>query len=83
MKLWQGGNSNELLEESKTTKMPSNTTPMNIEKVSSKFKQLMEKGNLIGALRLLTNNMSNGIWSLSKEILQWLHLKVFWTARSS
>lgn len=61
MKLWQGGNSNELLEESKTTKMPSNTTPMNIEKVSSKFKQLMEKGNLIGALRLLTNNMSNGI----------------------
>ena len=50
---------------------------MRIEKVSSKFKQLMEKGNLIGALRLLTNNMSNGIWSLSKEILQWLHLKYF------
>ena len=43
---------------------------MNIEKLSPKFKQLMQKSNENGALRLLTNNMSNGILPLSDEILQ-------------
>ena len=48
---------------------------MNIEKLSSKFKQLMHKSNVNGALRLLTNNMSNGILPLSDETLQILSLK--------
>ena len=35
----------------------------------------MQKSNLNGALRLLTNNMSNGIPPLSVETLQILSLK--------
>ena len=35
----------------------------------------MEKGNVNGALRLLTNNMSNGTLPLSNDTLQLLHLK--------
>ena len=48
---------------------------MNIEKLSYKLKQLMRKGNVNGALRLLTNNMSNGILPLSNETLPMLSLK--------
>ena len=35
----------------------------------------MEKGNVNGALRSLTNNMSNGTLPLSNDTLQLLHLK--------
>ena len=48
---------------------------MNIERLSSKFKQLIQKSNVNGGLRLLTNNMSNGILPLSDETLQILSLK--------
>ena len=34
-----------------------------------KFKHLMQKGNVNGALKLLTNNMSNGILPLTDEIV--------------
>ena len=40
-----------------------------------KFKHLMQKGNAIGALWLLTNNMSNGILLLTDETLHLLHTK--------
>ena len=48
---------------------------MNIKKRLSKLKQLMQKINVNGALRLLTNNMSNGILPLLNETLQNLSLK--------
>ena len=48
---------------------------MNSEKHSYKFKQLMRKGNVNGALRLLINNMGNGILPLFDETLQMLNLK--------
>ena len=48
---------------------------MNIEKLSSKFKELMQKSNVNGVLRSLTNNMSNGILPLSDKTLQVLSLK--------
>ena len=72
MKFWKEGNINELLEEKRTIQegLPSNITPMKIEKIASKFKQLTEKGNVNGALRLLTNNMSNRILPLSNKPLQ-------------
>ena len=56
-------------------RLPSTNSQMNVEKHSSKFKQLMQISNLNGALRLLTNNMSNVIPPLSVEILQILSLK--------
>ena len=48
---------------------------MNIEKRLSKFKNLMQKSNVTGALRLLINNISNGIPPLSDETLQMLSPK--------
>lgn len=48
---------------------------MNIENVSSKFKQLMQKGNENGTLRLLTNNMSNDTLTLSNETWKMLEAK--------
>ena len=49
---------------------------MNIEKPSSKFKQLMQKSNVNSTLRLLANDMSNGILQLSDETLQILGLNL-------
>lgn len=73
--------SNEIvgLEENWTIqeKLPSNITPISIEKFLPKFEQLIETGNVNGALWLLTNNVSNGILTLSKETLYLLHLKHF------
>ena len=43
---------------------------MNIEKLSPKFKQLMQKSNVNSTLRLLANDMSNGILQISDETLQ-------------
>ena len=40
-----------------------------------KFKHLMQKGNVNGALKLLTNNMSNGILPLTDETLHLLRTK--------
>ena len=71
LRLWEEGNIIELVKESKTMqdKLPSTNNQMNIEKLSSKSKQLMEESNLNDALCLLTNNMSNGIVPLSDETL--------------
>ena len=52
LKLWGEGNINELLDESKEIqeRLPSTNTPMNLQKISMKFKHLMQKGNVNGAL---------------------------------
>ena len=48
---------------------------MNFQKISMIFKHLMQKGNVNGALRLLTNNMNNEILPLIDETLHLLHTK--------
>ena len=48
---------------------------MNLQKIYMKFNHLMQKGNVSGALRLLINNMSNGILKLIDETLHLLHTK--------
>ena len=75
--LWDDGNISELLYESTTIqeRLSNGNDEMNIVKISSKFKDLMQKGNVNGALKLLTNNMSNGILPLTDETLQLLHAK--------
>ena len=45
---------------------------MTIAKISIKFRILMSKGNVNGALKLLTNNMSDGILPLTDATLQLL-----------
>ena len=46
-----------------------------IAKIFVKFKELMQKGNVNGALKLLTNEMSNGILPLTEETLSQLEIK--------
>ena len=48
---------------------------MNNGNISSKFKQLIQKGNINSALKLLTNNMSKGILPLTDATVQQLELK--------
>ena len=48
---------------------------MNIAKISLKFKNLLSKGNVNGALKLLTENMLNGILLLTDKTLQILKQK--------
>ena len=79
--LWEEGTITELVNESKTIqdRLSSTNNQMNIEKLSSKFEQLMQKSNVNGALRLLTNNMSNDhfptkpyklwVWNIQKHML--------------
>ena len=57
LRLWEEGNITELVNENKTIqdRLPSTNSRMNIEKPSSKFKQLMQKSSVNGALRLLTH----------------------------
>ena len=50
-------------------RLPSGNTSMN------KFKQLMQKGNVNGALRLLSNNRSKAILLLSNKTLKLLQTK--------
>ena len=48
---------------------------INFEKISLKFKNMMSKGNIIGALKLLAGNMSNGILPLTDKTLKMLKQK--------
>ena len=49
---------------------------MKIEKISLKFKNMMSIGNVNGALKLLTENMSNGIFPfLTDKTLKMLKQK--------
>ena len=48
---------------------------MNLQKICMKFNHLMQKGNVNVALRLMINNMSNGILQLIDETLHLLHTK--------
>ena len=61
--LWSNGNIDELLLEGETiqSRLHYVSTPKSIGGLSKKFTLLMEKGNVNGALKLLTSNISNGI----------------------
>ena len=47
---------------------------MNLRKISIKFKHLMQRENVNGALKLLTNNVSNGLLLLTDGTLHLLLL---------
>ena len=48
---------------------------MNLQKISMKCKHLIQRGNVSGALKLLTNKMSNGILPLTDETFHLLRTK--------
>ena len=77
LELWDDGKINELLYEGTTIqeRLSNGNNETNIAKISSKFKNLMQRGNVNDALKLLTNNMNNRILLLTDEALQLLHAK--------
>ena len=57
--MWNEGNTNEHYGEWKAIQdRKSDGNPNDIVKISKKFKLQMEKGNVNGDLKILTNNMS-------------------------
>ena len=64
-----GGKIDELLFEGKIiqSRLHHINTGKSIGELSKKFVLLMEKGNVNGALKLLTSNMSNGILPLDDQ----------------
>ena len=61
LKLWEEGKIEELLYEGQTIqeKLKSSDSSMTITKISMKIRILISKDNMNGALKLLTNNVSN------------------------
>ena len=76
LKLWKGDISN-LLHEGETIqeRIKISEKGMNIENISLKFKNLMRKGYVIGAFKLLTENILNGILALTDKTLKMLKQK--------
>ena len=75
--IWKEGNISGLYEEGKAIqdRLKSDESPNSIVKISKKFKLQMQKGNVNGALKILTNNMSGSILLLTDETLQLLEIK--------
>ena len=74
IKLWNEGDIEGLLYEGMTIqqRLRSDKEGMTIAKISLKLKNLMSKGNVNGALKLLTDNMYSGILPLNKDTLELL-----------
>ena len=72
LQLRERGEVKSLLLEAETIqqRLTSNNHPKNIADVSKKNAKLMGKGNINGTLKLLTNNMTNGIFPLDKKDTQ-------------
>ena len=62
MELWWNGDINALVFEAETiqNRMKTVNSARDISQISKQFVMMMEKGNVNGALKVLTNNMSNG-----------------------
>ena len=77
LKLWHSGNIIELLKEGETIQkgLKSIYKEKSIAEISKQFAARMQKGNVNGAIKLLTNNMQNGILPLTKETIKLLKQK--------
>ena len=77
LKLWNEGKLLDLLNKGLEiqSKIPNSKVAIDIGKISMKFKHLMQKGNVNGALKLLTNNMSNGVLPLNDATLNQIKIK--------
>ena len=75
--LWNSGNILELLKESKAIQnnLQSINKPETIGEISKRFVNMMQKGNVNGAIKLLSNNMQNGVLPLTDDTLKLLKIK--------
>ena len=77
MKLWQSGDLLELLQESLTIQrnLKSVKGSKAVAQISKKFVEEMQKGNVNGALKLLTDNMDHGILPLNDDTISKLKME--------
>ena len=77
LKSWISGDLLELLKEAETIQksLISKKTSTNIAEISKRFSQEMEKGNVNSAMKILTDNIKNGILPLKRQTLNQLQLK--------
>ena len=70
--LWEQGNIFDLLHEGQTlqNQFKSAKKTMSVNEISRKFIDKMSKGNINGAIKLLSGNMQNGVLPLNDETLQ-------------
>ena len=74
MVLWHKGALEELFTEANAiqSQLKSTQRSGDIAAISKQFSTLLQKGNVNGALKLLTNNMSGGILPLNDDTLNLL-----------
>ena len=77
MASWTKGEFKKLFEEAEAiqSRLPVNNGKRDMAATSRKFKELMQKGNVNGAIKLLTNNMKGGILSLNDQTMELLRAK--------
>ena len=77
MKLWHAGEIMELLKEVETIQkdLRVSNTPSTIAEISKKFTREMRKGNINSAMKLLADNMQNGILPLNDQTLHQIKQK--------
>ena len=68
------GEFKKLFEEAEAiqSRIPVDNGKRDMAATSRKFKELMQKGNVNGVIKLLTNNMKGGILSLDDQIWSFL-----------
>ena len=77
MELWQSGDILELLQESLMIQrnLKSVKGSKTVAQIFKKFVEKMQKGNVNGALRLLTDHMDHGILPLNDDSISKLKMK--------
>jgi len=78
MELWESGDVLALYKESETIQKAftkTSTSKKDINHISKKFANLMQKGNVNAAIKLLSNNMHNGILPLNEATIELLRQK--------
>ena len=77
LELWTKGEFYQLLEEGTAIQqnLKSSSRPKTIAEVSKRFLKEMQRGNINGAIKILTNNMENGILPINETTLQLLRQK--------
>ena len=77
LNLWKEGELTELLIESETIQksLSDSKSIKTISELSKKIKNYMKKGNINAAVKLLTNNMHDGILPLNNETINKLREK--------
>ena len=77
MEMWHKGQIDLLMNEAETlqSRLPKIEGKRDIASISKRFQAQMEKGNVNGAIRIVTNNMGGGILPLNDETLSLLEQK--------